>query len=162
RQFDMFFGQVRKMGSEQLKRERPDKKPATVAEALYYRGLVALGFEQTPTGPRPVVYIPDDLLKVLPAHKTQYDNLDEGDEFDLPDDEDGEDIETVGIEPLHDFDNTRDADPSVVDDLTTLLACLQLQSPGLDIDARSEQFQNYRLAQDDRDRLSPHLLTRGD
>jgi len=156
---DIMLGKIRKLGPKQIERERPDKNPSSIAEALYYRGLIALGFEQTPTGAQPIVFIPDDLLGVLPTHKTQYENLDES-EDDFPV-EDG-DAEPVGIEPLAEVNNSRNADTSVVDDLTTLLAYLQLQTPMLDVDARIRQFEDYRLAQTDRDTVQPQLLTHGD
>ena len=157
--FERMFGEIRQMGAERLERERPDKTPASIAEALYFRGLVAQGFEKAATGARPIMFIPDDLLGILPAHKTQYENLEDGDEIDFPDDED-DPIDTVGIEPLDEVNNARNADTSVVDDLTTLLAYLQLQSPMLDVDARIRQFDDYRLAQADRDKVLPHMLSR--
>jgi hypothetical protein len=200
RQFEMLAGgSIRKMGEAQIERERPDKKPSNTAEALYYRGLIAQGHEQTPTGPRPVIYIPDDLMSILPMHKTQYDTLDEV-EDDFPDeDEDEEELpvpkaagaakapdapkaptaskaarapkpppqpeeeeeDESGVRPLDDVSNARNADTSIVDDLTTVLAYLQLQSPRLDIDERIAQFPLYRLAQNDVDLLQSHLLTRG-
>ncbi len=152
--FERLFGEIRRMGAAQVERERPDQNPATIAEALYYKGLIMQGYENTDAGPRAVVYIPDDLLGVLPTHRTAYENL-EDEPLEAPE-------EAVGIEPLEDVVNPRNADTSVVDDLTTLLAYLQLHGPMLDIDERMRHLSDYRLAQADCDALMPHLLTKGE
>jgi len=60
------FGAVRAMGSARLERERPWLSPVNPAEGLWYRGLIFKGFRQTETGVAQVVYIPDDLLPLLP------------------------------------------------------------------------------------------------
>ncbi len=163
---EIMFGKIRKLGAAQIERERPDKNPTSIAEALYYRGLIAIGYEQVPTGAQQIIYIPDDLLGVLPTHKTQYETLDEAeDDFPDEDEEDGgeaDEAPVVGIEELAEVNNARNADTSVVDDLTTLLAYLQLQSPMLDVDARIQQFEDYRLTQTDRNTVMPQLLTHGD
>lgn len=157
---EMMFGKIRKLGAAQIDRERPDKNPTSIAEALYYRGLISIGYEQVPTGAQQIIYIPDDLLGVLPTHKTQYEHLEEDEDVFPDEDEDGE--APVGIEQLDEVNNARHADTSVVDDLTTLLAYLQLQAPMLDVDARIQQFEDYRLAQTDRNTVMPQLLTHGD
>lgn len=153
--FERPFGEIRRMGAAQIERERPDQHPASTAEALYYKGLIMQGYENTETGPRGVVYIPDDLLRVLPTHRTAYETLD-----DEPHDDAGGD--SVGIEPLENVAGARHADTSVVDDLTTFLAYLQLQGPMLDIDARMRHLSDYRLAQADREALMPQMLTKGE
>lgn len=123
--FSMVFGAIRQMGAAQAAKEKPQRQPATPAEALYYRGLIGLGFEIADTGQRRIVYIPSDLAAVLPLHKTSYD--------DLPDDDD--DFPAEDAEPLAALDKVNDirpADTSIVDDMTTLLAYLQLYSPLLE------------------------------
>ncbi|GAB4533618.1 MAG: hypothetical protein Kow0063_15820 [Anaerolineae bacterium] len=60
------FGTVRAMGPGRLERERPWLSPANPAEGLWYRGLIFKGFRQTRSGVVEVVYIPDDLLAMLP------------------------------------------------------------------------------------------------
>ena len=67
RRFARQFGTVRAMGSGRLARERPWQSPANTAEGLWYRGLIYKGFRQTDMGVVEVVYIPHDLLALLPA-----------------------------------------------------------------------------------------------
>src|SRR6185503_3459544 len=59
--FGRLFGEIRQMGAAQIEREKPLEKPASIAEALYYRGLIAQMFEMADTGPRVVIYVPEDL-----------------------------------------------------------------------------------------------------
>lgn len=144
--FGRLFGEARQMGAAQIEREKPLEQPANVAEALYYRGLIAQTFEVADTGARVMVYVPDDVMNSLPLRKTSYSNLKE--------DEPGtaalaSEIEVANLEPLTDVTGIRQADTSIVDDLTTLLAYLQLYGPMLDGDT---------LAVDDRARLKAHLL----
>jgi hypothetical protein len=149
--FEQLFGEIRRMGEAQIEREQPHKTPKSTAEALYYKGLVAMGYENTDTGARPVVYVPTDLLEVLPTHKTGYENL-----------EAERDAEAVEIEPLHEDDVTdvQQADTSLVDDMTTLLAYVQLQRPPLETDSAEESaLKEYRLADEDSDAVLAHLLT---
>lgn len=147
-QFQRVFGEIRRMGSEAIKREKPHQQPRTPADALYYRGFISVMYENADTGTRTVIYIPDDLLTVLPVHKTGYENLENADDdggYDEAEDE------TSQIEPM-DQDTVRGiraADTSFVDDMTTLLAFLRIYSPLLDT--------SYLSAEDIR-RLLPHLL----
>lgn len=62
-------GDVRRMGSARRDRERPDLKPATAVEVLWYRGLLGRAFLVLPpaTEPQEYAYIPEDLLPLLPA-----------------------------------------------------------------------------------------------
>jgi hypothetical protein len=138
--FERLFGTIRLMGTAQIEREQPLKNPASAAEALYYRGLISKGFENAETGTRALIFVPEDLLKVLPTHKTSYDNL-EGE---------GGDEEHLEIEPLVDVTNIRAADTSLVDDMTALLAYLQLHNPLLD---------GYFLSASDGDNFLPFLLS---
>ncbi len=146
--FERVFGPIRRMGAATIQREEPQKNPATTAEGLYYRGLIGKSFENADTGPRTIIYIPDDLEKILPTHKTSYDKLDDEDpEVDYPTEE------TAALDPLEDVTGVRQADTSIVDDLTTLLAYLQLSSPLLQSDS---------LDGKDGGALEPFLLTRGE
>jgi hypothetical protein len=147
--FALLSGEIRKMGAGRIEREKPHERPASIAEALYYRGLIAQMFEQGEAGLRQMIYVPDDLARVLPIHKTSYSNL-EADE--------GEMVKDVNndkpvVTPLNHVPNIRQADTSIVDDMTTLLAYLQIHGGGMDGDT---------LTRADRDALAPYLLTRGD
>lgn len=145
--FERVFGTIRQMGAATIQREKPHKKPETTAEGLYYRGLIGRGFEQADTGPRTIIYIPDDLVKILPAHKTSYDNLEDEPEIAYP-------VEgAAALDALDDVSEIRQADTSIVDDLTTLLAYLQLFNPLLHTNSLDEKS----AAQ-----LMPFLLTKGE
>lgn len=137
--FSRLFGDIRQMGAAQIERANPLDNPASVAEGLYYRGLIAQAFEQADTGPRVVVYIPPDLLDVLPVRQTSYSSLE------------AQPVETAppAVEPLANVQSVVNADTSVVDDITTLLAYLQLHAPLLNNDA---------LDAADGDALANHLL----
>lgn len=125
RQFEHLYGQIRQMGRGKIEKEQPHQQPQNTAEMLYYRGFINKGFEQAPSGMRPIVYVPDDLAEVLPLHKTQYENL--SDEIlDLPE-------MVIDISPLEEADvfDVRPADTSIVDDMTTLLAYLRIGGAGM-------------------------------
>jgi hypothetical protein len=135
--FSRVFGDIRKMGAAQIEREKPLENPASIAEGLYYRGLIAEAFEQADTGPRVVVYVPEDLARALPMRKTSYSNL----QSESPQAVDDAPI----VEPLEDVQHIQQADTSIVDDMTTLLAYLQLASPTLVGDSLAPEDQTAIL-----------------
>ncbi|MBI1276572.1 MAG: hypothetical protein GC179_00450 [Anaerolineaceae bacterium] len=149
--FGRLFGEIRQMGTAQIERENPLAKPASVAEALYYRGLVAQTFEMADSGPRVVIYVPDDLGRLLSAQKNSYSDLKD----EVANDNIGagrlqDDLPDEGfVEPLEEVTGIKQADTSVVDDVATLLAYLQLYSPTLDGTA---------LTEDDYNRLQKYML----
>lgn len=63
------FGEVRRMGAARRDRERPDLKPASAAEVLWYRGLIGRNFLSLPSASelQEYAYIPEDLLPLLPS-----------------------------------------------------------------------------------------------
>ncbi len=63
--FTRQYGDIREMGAAKRDRERPHLKPASTAESLYYRGLLARAFFDDDKGPQEFAYIPDDLLEQL-------------------------------------------------------------------------------------------------
>jgi hypothetical protein len=65
--FGRRYGAVRPMGPGRLERERPWLAPANPAEGLWYRGFIFKGFRQTESGVVEVIYLPSDLLTLLPA-----------------------------------------------------------------------------------------------
>ncbi|OGO29368.1 MAG: hypothetical protein A2W33_05055 [Chloroflexi bacterium RBG_16_52_11] len=65
------YGAVREMGPARRDRENPHLNPASPAEILWYRALVARAFLEAPSGPQEFAYIPDDLLALLPAKASQ-------------------------------------------------------------------------------------------
>src|SRR6266508_6372991 len=70
-EFTRQFGNIREMGAGKRDRERPHLKPASSAEALFYRGLLARAFFDTPKGAQQFAYIPDDLLALILDHREQ-------------------------------------------------------------------------------------------
>jgi hypothetical protein len=64
--FSRRFGDVRPMGPGRRDRERPDLKPASNTEILWYRALIGRTFLHFPPAePQEYAYIPDDLLDYL-------------------------------------------------------------------------------------------------
>jgi hypothetical protein len=61
------FGEVRPMGPGKRDRERPDLKPSSVTEVLWYRALIAKAFLNLPPEPQEYAFIPDDLAPLM-AH----------------------------------------------------------------------------------------------
>ena len=61
------YGEIREMGPGKRDRERPHNAPASPAEALFYRALLARAFFSTPAGPVEFAYIPDDLFALIPS-----------------------------------------------------------------------------------------------
>jgi hypothetical protein len=107
--FTRKYGAVREMGSARRDRERPfesDRSSAT--EALWYRGMIGRAFFDTPDGPQEFAYIPEDLLKALPAFDEREERL-----LGRP------------ASPLE-RDHSFPANDTILDDACTLLAALRL------------------------------------
>ena len=117
-QFERLHGKIRKLGRAQIDREEPHKAPQSIAEALYYRGFIGEGFDKVDGDLIGFVYVPHDLIAGLPLHKTSYEHIE--DEVAFP--EDGLPRPSV----IDDARNVRPADTSIIDDMTTLLAFLQM------------------------------------
>ncbi len=132
--FTRIHGDIRQAGAGHV--AEIAQQPASSAEALFYRGLIALAFESADTGPRQVVYVPEDLVDVLPTHLTALDAGSAG--ASLP-----------AVAALDTVENARPADTRIVDDMTTLLAWLQLHTAAL---------QDGELSPPDCIALSPWLL----
>ncbi len=135
--FAMLYGKIRRLSAKEIARDKPIQNPQSIAEALFFRGLIALGYETDATGPKTIIYVPDDLVQVLPTRKTSYDNLEDFDEIEEEADEADDDRDTLAeLEPLDKDDviNPHAADTSIIDDLTTLLAYLQINMPALERD----------------------------
>ena len=64
--FTRRYGMVREIGPARRDREQPYHHPISISEILWYRALIARAFFDTPAGPEEFVYIPDDLLDILP------------------------------------------------------------------------------------------------
>jgi len=64
-------GELREMGPGRRDKEQPHLNPISHTEILWYRGLVARAFFDSPEGPLEFAYIPDDLLGLLPLTSGQ-------------------------------------------------------------------------------------------
>jgi hypothetical protein len=60
-------GEVRLMGPGRMEREEPWFDPISAAEALWYRGLLYRGFDETAEGLIEFYYLPDELMAQFPA-----------------------------------------------------------------------------------------------
>ncbi len=58
--FARHFGEIRPMGPGRLERERPWESPVSVAESLWYRGLIFKAFDQGPGEMHEVVFVPQE------------------------------------------------------------------------------------------------------
>ena len=63
--FTRRFGEVRPFGPGKREKERPDLKPISPAEMLWYRALIGRAFLPGDEPPMEYAYIPDDLLDLL-------------------------------------------------------------------------------------------------
>jgi hypothetical protein len=140
-QFSRLFGEIRQMGPGRREREKPHVHPFSVAEALFYRGLVALAYDRGKTGMQAFVYVPSDLAAALPAHETGFD-LEPG-------------AGPVAAQPgssESEPEHVIPATTALVDDLTTLLAYLQIEEAPLEKDALRQQVSaalvNFWLGED--------------
>jgi hypothetical protein len=124
--FTRQYGDIREMGAAKRDRERPHLKPASTAEFLYYRGLLARAFFDDDKGPQEFAYIPDDLLEQL-YNIFEEEVVDEPVEVkvDLP--QEATEAEPLG-RPASPGEKGREslADDSILDDATTFLAALRM------------------------------------
>lgn len=125
-QFRRFFGEIRQIGPARRDREKPYLNPANVAELLYFRGLVALAYDQGRAGMQTFVYVPSDLADVLPSHETGFALNPTAEQLEGA---------LAGAQPQ----NTKPATTTIVDDMTTLLAYLQVERVPSEKDALRDQ-----------------------
>jgi hypothetical protein len=132
-QFSRLFGAVRQMGPGRRDREKPHLNPANIAETLIYRGLIAVAFDQSKTGMQPFVYVPPDLAAVLPIHQTAYDLSAEPEEAAPVTWDDHDEMAPESV---------KQATTAIVDDLTSLLAYLQVNRVPAETDVLVQAIQN--------------------
>lgn len=143
--FKRFYGDIRKMGKGQVERETPHKQPATIAEGLFYKGLIGEQFKKGKKGMEPSIFVPEELAEVLPIHKTAYEGI-ENDP--VPQ---AEQVTIDHLMPVEEefIQEIQPADTSIVDDMCTLLAFLRNYTAGVSED-------DFLPA--DVERLMPYLL----
>ncbi len=138
--FKRLFGEVRPMGPDRLEREQPYLQPASLAEALYYRGLIAAAFDSGTTGVQPYTFVPSDLIPLLPTHKTGYDLR-------------AAPLSSVPAAPRPEPAHIRPAGTILIDDLTTFLAFCQLHTV-----VPNDNGGLLSIPSDTQQALKPHLL----
>ena len=143
-QFERLYGKIRKLGRAQINKEEPHKQPQSAAEALYYRGFIGEGFDKDDGDFIGFVYVPQDLTAALPLHKTSYEHL--GDAAAFPE------AELPAPKVVDNVQNAKPADTSIIDDMTTLLAFLQMAAA----DIEGMGFAAAAVAA-----IQPHLLHPG-
>ena len=122
-EFTRRFGQLREMGAGKRDRERPQLQPASAAEALFYRALMARAFFNTEKGAQEFAYIPDDLLSLIRHGSVELQREEKAPPPGAP---------ATHLEPLGRPASPREhgqemlADDRLLDDATTLLAALRL------------------------------------
>lgn len=119
-QFERFYGEIRKLGRAQIKREKPHLQRQSLAETLYYRGFIGEGFDKVDDHLIGFIYVPSDLIEALPLHKTSFGEL-AAESAPIE-----ETLPRIGL--VDDVDEVIPADTSIVDDMTTLLALLQAEA----------------------------------
>jgi len=65
-QFSRIYGGIRQMGPARLEREQPWFAPKSMAEVLYYYGLLGRGYKGAGQQARTIVYLPSDIVPWLP------------------------------------------------------------------------------------------------
>jgi hypothetical protein len=73
--FTRRFGEIRPMGPGRLERERPWESPISIAESLWYRGLIFKTFDQGPGGMQEVVFVPQELGTMLATGETPQERI---------------------------------------------------------------------------------------
>ncbi len=139
--FERMHGEVRLMGPGALEREEPWFDPISPVEALWYRGFVYRGFDETAEGMIEFYYIPNELLEKLPrpekpkevrqtAASASSTKLSRSTSL-------SHSAQAVtSLTPVPEPNRYTPASSSAVDDLTTLLALAQrtaLRSEALDL-----------------------------
>lgn len=99
------FGPMRAMGPGRRDREKPWRSPVSPLETVWYRGLIARAFADTPAGPQEFAFIPSEIAQALPRPSPQR-------------------IGPVG-QKTGPPTQVMPASDSAVDDATTLLAALR-------------------------------------
>ena len=119
--FERIHGEVRLMGPGALEREEPWFDPVSPVEALWYRGFIYRGFDETAEGLIEFYTIPQELLAKLPQPEKP---------------KVVEETAVSSLTPTAEPNKYTAANSTVVDDLTTLLALAQrtaLRSEALDL-----------------------------
>ena len=112
-EFTRQYGDIREIGPGKRDRDKPHLNPASTAEILFYRALLARAFFNTANGPQEFAYIPDDLIKLI--------------KHEGPKGHQEKNLEPLGRPALpREKEHIIPANDHILDDATTLLAALRL------------------------------------
>jgi hypothetical protein len=126
--FARAHGEIREMGPGKRDREQPHRKPISAAEILFYYGLLAKAFFDSPKGSQEFAYIPDDLLEALETlgmEAAEPAELPKGDPLGRP----ATPVEKAFESPVTDH---------VLDEATTYLAALRINLDSNDLSAEKQ------------------------
>ncbi len=112
--FERQFGPLRQMGPAKRDRELPHLAPISTTEVLFYHGLLARDFLNTPQGAQEFAYLPDEFLEILAQRLP---STDQPPSIDTPPGRPARPDEHSVIQP---------ADDRLLNDLTTLLAARRI------------------------------------
>lgn len=70
-QFSREYGAIRQMGPAKLERESPWLYPESIAELLYYNGLIGRGFKGAGQSAHTYIYLPSDITPWLPHPQSE-------------------------------------------------------------------------------------------
>ncbi|MCD6356653.1 MAG: helicase-associated domain-containing protein [Anaerolineaceae bacterium] len=69
RQFTRLFGNVREMGALKREKERPDRKPVSIAENLFYKGIIGISFFNKEGEAKEYFYLPYEFNEFLNSNR---------------------------------------------------------------------------------------------
>lgn len=98
-------GEIRQMGPGRMAREKPWDEPASPAEGLWLKGFISRAFDQTDNESYEVVFIPRELVPLLPVPQGQ--------------------ATQINLTPVPPTDVVFSANDSFLDDVCTVLAYVQ-------------------------------------
>jgi hypothetical protein len=108
--FSRKYGEIRDFGPARREREKPDQKPASVSETLWYSGLIGKAFLKVSGELVEMVYIPDEIFHLAsPAKEEEKPSV----------------RPAVNQNPKY----VKSADSSILDHLTDLLAAMRMSRP---------------------------------
>jgi hypothetical protein len=140
------FGDIREMGAGRRDRENPHLNPASTAEILFYRALLARAFFNTANGPQEFAFIPDDLLKLIHHEEKEAEISVDSVVLSSPEGSvvvaeplgrPATPVEKAHAIPTNDF---------ILDDATTLLAALRLGIEPPETDAPQQVLEGFLRA----------------
>ena len=123
--FERSHGAVRMMGPGKLEREEPWFDPNSPAEALWYRGMLYRGFDETDEGVIEFYYLPDELFQQFPEPEAPVQKA-KDDEKETPEEETPEEAPQQQMEAVTEPKVQNTAVIDAVDDVTAILAMAQL------------------------------------